>query len=483
MSKRYSTTKGTIYLTISQFFFFICGYAIHIFLGRKLGPDIYGIYGIVMSILLWAEMTVLSGMPQAFTKLVSENLDLAGIVCSIIKKMYLPFSIGVMMIFFLLSPLISASLGDNRLLPLLIIAGLDIPFHGLFISYRSMLNGGKEYLKESIARVTYVFSRAIFIIILVIVGFSITGALIGNILGSIFALILAYCFVNSMRGNTEQDEILHLIRRILTFGTPMLLYAITDSLVVNIDFWLVKAILSNDFLTGYYSAAYTITRLPFFLIMGLTAALFPSLSKSIYNGDVAQSKSILSQAIRVCFVTLFPLCVIISTTSEDLVELLYSSEYLPAAHIVKILIYGISFYSIYEILHVAVIAQNKPILSFLFALILVPIAVLLNVFLIPIYQLKGAALATTFTMSIGIVIVGTYIYRRFRVLIRPYTFVRVAVGSIILYCISNQMPMDHLLLLLKYGILIMIYGVFMFLTGEVTKDDISMVRAILPFRR
>ena len=103
-------------------------------------------------------------------------------------------------------------------------------------------------------------------------------------------------------------------------------------------------------------------------------------------------------------------------------------------------------------------------------------------FLIPIYQLKGAALATTFTMSIGIVIVGAYIYRRFRVLIRPYTFVRVTVGSIMLYFISNQIPMDHLLLLVKYGILIMIYGVFMYLTGEITKEDISMVRAIMPFK-
>ena len=49
--KKQSVLRGTIYLMAAQAAFVASGYAIHISLGRLLGPSEYGIYAVVISLM------------------------------------------------------------------------------------------------------------------------------------------------------------------------------------------------------------------------------------------------------------------------------------------------------------------------------------------------------------------------------------------------------------------------------------------------
>ena len=65
--------KGTIYLILGWTTQLCAGYFLNFWLGRKLGVEGYGTYGVVMSILLWIEVGVISGLPTAIQKFVSAN--------------------------------------------------------------------------------------------------------------------------------------------------------------------------------------------------------------------------------------------------------------------------------------------------------------------------------------------------------------------------------------------------------------------------
>lgn len=480
---KYVTTKGTIYLFISQIIFFICGYTIHIYLGRSLGPELYGLYGITMSILIWVEMTVLTGAPQAFTKVISEDISYVATTLRFIKKWYMLYALCIMVLFFALAPLIAKKgFHDARLIGLILLAGIDIPFNGMFTSYRNVLSGAREFFKNSISRISYVVSRMVFIILFVKLGFSVQGGLIGNILGSIVALIVAYYFVKPLSTVSKVHTNRTLTPRVVSFGLPFLLYGFVDQLLVNIDFWFIKAMLNNDKYTGFYCAAQMISRLPLFFAIALNSTVFPSLSNAIAMKDVLKTKSIIRQAVRVTVILIFPLSVIIATTSKELINLLFTDEYLTSAQVLPIMICATSVYSLCGLFHAIIASENKPFLSFVFTLSIIPVAIVLNYYLIPYYGLRGAAVASLLSVVLVTIIVGIWFYNRYRTSIPIGTLVRAMVGLSVVWFLSNQFHMFGFLLVIKYIALFLIYFLVLFLLGEIKEEDKSMIRAILPVK-
>jgi O-antigen/teichoic acid export membrane protein len=68
-----SVLRGTIYLMAAQAAFVASGYAIHISLGRLLGPSEYGIYAVVISLMTMVNLILTTGIPQAVAKYVAHD--------------------------------------------------------------------------------------------------------------------------------------------------------------------------------------------------------------------------------------------------------------------------------------------------------------------------------------------------------------------------------------------------------------------------
>ncbi len=62
-----------MYLFLAQLVFMICGYIINVWLGRHLGPEVYGIYGILTLLMTTMNIMQVSGVPQAVSKFVAED--------------------------------------------------------------------------------------------------------------------------------------------------------------------------------------------------------------------------------------------------------------------------------------------------------------------------------------------------------------------------------------------------------------------------
>jgi stage V sporulation protein B len=470
------TAIGNIYLLSSRVIILACGFITHIFLARRLGPEIYGLYGLIMSILLWVEYTVMNGIPSTYRKVISEDENVFESVIHSMKRVFLPYCLVVLAIFTIASPLVSQALNDSRLLLLLLIAGIDIPFYGMFFANTSILNGHRVFNRQSMSISLYALFKTTFVILLVLLGFGLKGALFGNILASFFGLLVAFSFVKRLKHKRNEGKIFDLKPRMVAFGFPYLLYILTANLLIHIDMWFVKGLLNDDAMIGYYAVSYNLSRPLFILTTGIITVLFPSFSKAISENNTLLLQKYIKQAMRFTLLILFPLAVMIGSTSDELITLLFTSEYLPASNSLKILLFGISIFSIFSLFLNLIAAKNKPFYCFIISLSLIPIAIFLNYSLINSYGIEGAAFATTLVSIIGLTITSIYVWKKFGIIMSFPTLLRVTVATGSFYIISKYIEASGYYLFLEYFLLSLIYLGLLSVLGEINNEDIKTIK-------
>jgi stage V sporulation protein B len=471
------TAMGSIYIVSSRVMVLACGFVIHIFLARRLGPEVYGLYGLIMSILLWVEFTVLTGIPNVYSKVISEDEKMLDSVMHSMKRVFLPYCLVVLAVFSLASPMVSQALNDGRLLLLLLIAGIDIPFYGMYSANINILNGHRVFHRQGITVSFYALFKTTFVVLLILLGFGLTGVLIANILASFFGLLVAFGFVRKLKrkGNNER-KMFDLKPRMVTFGLPYLLYILATMVIIHMDMWFVKGLLNDDAMIGYYSASYNLSRPLFLLMGGVMVVMFPSYSKAVSENNTLLLQKYIRQAMRFSLVILLPVVVMLGSTSDELITLLFTKEYLPASNSLRILLFGIAIFSIFALFLNLIAAKNKPFYSFIISLALVPVAIVLNYFLINSHGIEGAALATTLVSTTGVIITGIYVWKKFGVIMSFPTLLRVTVATASFYIISRYIEASGPYLFLEYIFLSLVYLGALLVLGEIKDGDIKTIK-------
>ncbi|MCS7188037.1 MAG: hypothetical protein RMK89_13960, partial [Armatimonadota bacterium] len=110
----FSTSRGALLLIGSQAIAIFVGFAIHVGLTRFLSPEFYGLYAVTISVLMWGELVIAGIVGTAFPKALSEGSVSAKEVWRWVWRGYLPFWIGLWLVFSALSWGIASLLRDER---------------------------------------------------------------------------------------------------------------------------------------------------------------------------------------------------------------------------------------------------------------------------------------------------------------------------------------------------------------------------------
>jgi len=465
----------------------ISGFVLQVVLARKLGPELFGLYTLVISILLWAETSVTMGIPSVFQKIISETKDQIRLLIGAVGKYSVTYCVAVWLLFALFSPIIALLMQDARLVTLLLVASLDIPFFGLYATFICMLNGHGQFLYQSSIAAIYSIARAAVIVIAVLLGFGLVGALLGNAIGSAIGLIIGFLCVRKISGQYDEPteevriEAYRKVRgRLITFGVPFVIYQLFKSVLIHMDIWFVKA-LSGDgdaaaITLGYYAIAYNLARIPYFMISGVTFTAFPAISRAFFENRISDVRDIIRQMFRLIFLVLLPLNALVFSRADEMIVLLFSETYQPAADTFRILFAGISLYTIFMFLVSIFAAENRPRTSLVYSVLLIPIGVILNMVLIPKYGIEGAAVATAGVSLIGVAIVLPALQRQIGGLIDIASLVKTGGLSIGIYFISQFDYLYEYHLIVGFVILGIVYLAGLFAVGEI---DRKLVLSIL----
>ena len=470
------TARGTISLIAAQIVFLAGGYVIHIVLARHFGPEIYGIYGGVISFLAWVEIAVIAGIPTAVQKYVAEGNYPVKIIEKKGVRMQIVYSGALFALVVLLSPLIATLLREKQLSVYIRIVSIDILIYAVYFVYLGVVNGMRDFGRAALVSIIYSLSKVSAVLGLVFLGFSLAGALIGNIIASFCGLLAVMLFCKSYNVKpliSRNDDFQS--AKIIKFAIPIILLFLTRQLLMSLDLFCVKALIKDVSQTGFYVSAAAFAKFPYFIFMGLTAALFPSLIKSLAKGSKELTTSYIKQALRFFFVFAIPFVFVIMATSENLISLAFSPVYLPAASILNILVIGLTFFALFMVLSTIMIADEKPHWIFLLTLPLLAIDFLLNLIFIPSYGTEGAAWATTITAIMGAAAAAWMVFNRFKTLVNFISLLRIFLSSLIIFVIARFYQAPNIFLVLEYAILLLFYIGILILLGEIKMKDLRLV--------
>lgn len=256
-------------------------YIYHLVFGRILGPTEYGELATILSIL------ALSVSIYSFTGIV-----IVKVVSSLDEKELKPFyewlakyakgfAIAVSFLILFLSPVI-ADFIHVRLIEVILISPIFF-FMLLVYVYRGFLQGMLEFTKAVVLTNIEFLGRLLFGFLLIWMGFSVLGAILGILISIGIVFLLARKFLRKLLKNSSKN-VYYPSKELFSVSLPMMLYSFASIAFFSTDLILVKHFFPTE-TAGLYAALSTLGKIIFYGSGPVSAVMFPMVSKRHSKGQ------------------------------------------------------------------------------------------------------------------------------------------------------------------------------------------------------
>jgi stage V sporulation protein B len=468
-----SYAEGGFFLMTAQFINLIAAFLTQIFLGIILGPAIYGVYGVVISVVSISTVILMGGVPLSVSKFISSNPELAYSIKRRGLNLQLLISSAVTIFYIITAPFLAIMLRDPSLTTLIQIASLALIPRALSAIYAMYFNGRHLFGRQATSWSIYGIGRLILSAIL--------GSLFlvkGAVLGFVIAPVLSMTF--GIFASRTKEKILNKfpIKKMVKFSSFTILFFLGISIFQALDIFLIKSILKDNVLAGYYNAASTLSKLPFNILGTVALVLFPATAKYMKDSNMEKMKELINESMRAVLIMLLPIILILSSRATEVVKLLYTSKYAPAGPAFTFLILALGIFTIFYVYGSMMLVSDKPYIPLFIVFFSLILDFILIKALIPKYEITGAAIGTLLASTFATLLTIIYIYKKFGTLIKLSSFVKVSSSAIIVYLISFFIPEGKIFTVLGIVILIGFYYGILWLIKEITMKDINRFKAI-----
>lgn len=352
------------------------GYLFQIYVARALGPEEYGVFGslfalfMILTIPVGTIDTVISRYTSDY-KVKGDKHKIKILMLSAFKRLSKAGAIGFIVLAIFSIPLASF-LKIESSVPIIIV-GLTLFFTFISPIFKGVLKGVQMFNWLSVIYVSETFSKLVFGILLISLGFGLNGAVMAFSLGYLVPLLI--CFVplrHLLRIKGENENIDFSV--IYKYSVLVLIAIGTLNLVQNIDVILVKHLFTS-YEAGIYTAMSNIGKIIFFLSAGISASMFPKVSE--LRSDSSASLDLLKKG--VLSISLLSILFVIGCFLFDelIVRLLFGLEYVEGAFLLPYFSVALSFLSMTSIVVFYLLAKR----DFNFLPIFIPIPILQVVFI------------------------------------------------------------------------------------------------------
>lgn len=463
-----SRMPGSGLMIAGQIVYMVSGYAMHIAITRLLGPEDYGTWGILISLLIWFELSVMIGFPKWTTKQIAEEPD--DLRRQQIKTIsLLGQGIAAMIlgcIFYLLAASFSSALNDPALELLLKISAFDIPLYGLYFVNFGIINGLKGYRPMALLMAIYGISKAVYVAVIIFAGYGLTGAAVGNVLSSVTVLAISCVWVGKISLKLDGT---YRLRDFFSFGIPSTIFILGFALLHQVDFLVLKSVSSDKHVVGFYLLAMMLAKVPYFIVEATSKSLFSEMSYQAGLRNRQESSRIMSDYI---YATLLIFSLIITVTlvnSQELILLIFPATYLESAPFLKLLILSNSLVGMTYLLSQTLFVFNREKLSFILIFGLLALAFPLNVFLIERFGPMGAAISSFSIFGVGslLFLIVNLLLVRMRVPLRLLLTISIAAAATVLLSLPFH-PQNHVGYFLKPALSTTVFILTLLLLKEPT---------------
>lgn len=483
--------KGTSILFFGIIVSTVIKFSARVFIIRNISQSDYGIYGLGITILSIAfTLAILglnNGIPKQISNLVNEEKSKVPTVIDSSILISLVSSFSTCALIYLLADYFSYVFNEPGLTFPLRILSLSIPFILLSRILIAIFRGfdrskEKVYFHNVLRPVLFLGSLSIFYFIM---GLNLLNVVYSYFLSWLLTGILF--FVYSYRRSrlsinlSLSKETLKMSKTLLLFSIPLLVTSILN-LVMNWTDTLMLGYFESSDVVGLYKGTYPLSRY-MTKSLGIFSFIFmPVVSKLYMDNLLDEAKRTYQVVTKWLFSLSLPIFFVIFVFSEFTLGFLFGPEYRAAGLTLKLLSLGFFSHVVVGLNGQSLVAIGKNRLVLYGSLIGGLLNVILNVGLIPLFGIEGAAIAST----IGYI--GTNIHNSLRLYrtskLQPFynNYLKIVGSSIILILFFIFLRSFVVINLLSFVILTFLFSILYIvsvaLLHSFDEEDIRLIEKI-----
>ncbi|HOI72269.1 MAG TPA: flippase [Methanobacterium sp.] len=193
----------------------------------------------------------------------------------------------------------------------------------------------------------------------------------------------------------------------MLIALPLSIASIFSTIAFRVDTVLLS-LLQGDAAVGWYSASYKIIEILLFIPIVYNTAIFPVLSK-FYVSSHESIKLVYAKSIKYLIILGLPLAAGITILSNDIILILYQSEFAPSVITLQILIWTIPLILLTMIFSYFLISMNKQVLIIRLTFIYMIFNIAVNLVVIPQFSYIGASVVTVLSELLNFIMLYYYL--------------------------------------------------------------------------
>lgn len=406
------------------------------YFARELGAAPMGVFFLFQALLGMLAIPADFGLRGAVEKRISEGESPGAFLSSALALKFVPIAV-IMFAILIFRPLINSYLGAD----IAILLAVAIIFQEVgqlsIVVLKGELRVGETAVLEVARQATWVGVGVVFIS----QGFGPVGLVYGLLAGLGVILVWGWYKVSVMPERPSREQ----TRSLFNYSK----YNVVSSVGGYFYNWMDVAIIGL-FLTqahvGAYEIAWRITSVVILFSRSIASTIFPQISE--WNSAGAQNKieDLLPQIITPSLILVIPAFFGTLLLSEEILGLVFGSEYTIAALALTILMFDQVTEAVQVVFGRSLQAVNHPDLAARATIVAVGLNLVLNVVLVREFGITGAAIATMVASLVGGVLLHSYFLSKIISIRVPY---RELVG-----CTLAAMSMVFILLGLRNVIVV-----------------------------
>jgi O-antigen/teichoic acid export membrane protein len=446
----------------------IIGFLSTIYFAHALGPSLLGAYFLFLAYLGIFNLVGDGGFGGAAVKRISEGKEQNEYLSAFVflRIVFLALSVSLL----LFAEPYFKDLTSSGVFPWLVLALILSVFSS--ISVAGVYGAGKVGVFQISIFVDAII-RTLFQIIAVILGFGIAG-LIGGFIGGLIAGAMMNFRYFELR--LVRFRISHL-KNLSSFSFWMFLTA-SGSLVFSYADTILIGFFLNNAQVGIYRTAFQLTSIATFATLAFHTVLYPKISKWWTQGQIKEIENSLTRTWTYSLFLAIPTCIGGWILGDKLLYYLYGASFVEGTSALYFLLL-VQVVNVFMFLGtMSLTALNRPKDAFWVTVIAAVANILLDIVLIPVMGIAGAAVATLIAMTLNaigaLILLSRIISVKFEY--KPIKNILYAAGlmGVFLVCIHFLLPLTNVITVVAVVILgAAIYTIVLFNLDREMHDELK----------
>ncbi|MBV6444343.1 MAG: flippase [Ignavibacteriales bacterium] len=381
--------KNTSWMFAERIIKLLLSFVVGIFLVRYLGAEKFGTLSYAVSVALMFASIAAFGLDSILVRELVKTPENKG---EILGSAFFLRIIGALLVIaatFAFVTLNKESEETAFLIYIITIGTIFQSFHVIDYWFQSRVQAKFSATVQSSSSIISSLLRLLLIVLAAGLGwFAFIQALEPVLIAAGFVLVFTLQKENILKWRFKKDVALKLFQD----SWPLILASLAISIYIRIGQVFIQNMLGAE-QNGYYATAVRLCEAWYFVPMAISSSLFPAIvsakqmSEELYRSRMQKLYDLLA------FISI-AIAVPVTIFSEEIITILFGAKFLPAAPVLTIYIWAGTGTFLGVASSNYLINENLTKISFLRTLIGLVLNVGLNLLLIPIWGIKGSALAT-----------------------------------------------------------------------------------------